>query len=50
MTLSDGEDLDPRILALETAMATHKGEDWAPESALPGPKLELFEPSRLLVD
>ena len=43
MTLSDGEDLDPRILALETVVATHKGEDWAPESALPGPKLELFE-------
>lgn len=47
MTLSDGEDLDPRILALETAVATHKGEDWAPESALPGPKLELFELVRM---
>jgi hypothetical protein len=43
VTLSEGEDLDPRILALETAVAMHKGEDWASESALPGPKLELFE-------
>jgi hypothetical protein len=44
---SDGEDLDPRILTLETAVTAHKGEDWAPESALPGPKLELFELVRI---
>jgi hypothetical protein len=37
------ESLDERILAFETAAAMYKGEYWAPESALPCAKLELFE-------
>ena len=43
MSPADVDDLDARILTFETAAATYKGEDWAPESALPLPKLELFE-------
>ena len=42
-----GDDLDARIITFETAVAKYKGEYWAPESAVPSPKLELFELLRI---